>query len=138
MPSFGTTSREHLDGVDEHLQELFNTVVRHFDCSVISGRRSVAEQAALVRAGKSQLLKSKHLSGAAVDVAPYPIDWGEIGTPEERARAIQRFYLFAGFVLGVASQMGMTLRWGGDWNGNLDPRDEGDFNDLVHYELVRR
>ena len=40
----------------------------------------------------------------AVDVAPYPIDWNDK----------ERFYYFAGVVMGIAIQMGIPLRWGGD------------------------
>lgn len=127
MPQFGKQSLKNLEGVDAHLVELFNRVVEHFDCAILSGVRTAEHQKELVAAGLSQTLNSRHLTGDAVDVAPYPIDWHDI----------TRFYLFGGYVLGVASQLGVRVRWGGDWNGNLDTRDNGDFDDLVHFELRR-
>jgi hypothetical protein len=61
----------------------------------------------------------------AVDVAPYPIDWADR----------ERFNYFAGYVMGVASQHGIALRWGGDWNRDWKVRDNN-FDDLPHYELI--
>ena len=52
------------------------------------------------------------------------IDW------EDR----ERFHLFAGYVLGVARGMGITLRWGGDWNMNFEV-DDNKFDDFPHFEL---
>ena len=60
----------------------------------------------------------------AVDVAPYPIDWLDR----------DRFVFFAGFVLGMATQMGITLRLGIDWNGDHHFNER--FFDGPHFELV--
>jgi peptidoglycan L-alanyl-D-glutamate endopeptidase CwlK len=35
----------------------------------------------------------------------------------------------------VANTLGIKIRWGGDWNGDLQFRDEK-FKDLPHFELV--
>jgi peptidoglycan L-alanyl-D-glutamate endopeptidase CwlK len=45
-----------------------------------------------------------------------------------------RFYVLAGYVLGIATRLGVPLRWGGDWNGNWSYRDQR-FHDLGHLEL---
>jgi peptidoglycan L-alanyl-D-glutamate endopeptidase CwlK len=45
-----------------------------------------------------------------------------------------RFYVLAGYVLGIAQAQSVALRWGGDWNGNWDYRDQR-FHDLGHFEL---
>jgi len=60
----------------------------------------------------------------AVDVVPYPIDWNDT----------KRFHVMAGLVLGIASEMGIELAWGGDWNRNWVYTDQR-FHDLPHYEL---
>ena len=57
-------------------------------------------------------------------MAPYPIDW------DDR----ERFHLFAGFVIGIAKSMGITLRWGGDWNMNFEV-DDNQFDDFPHFEI---
>jgi len=37
--------------------------------------------------------------------------------------------------MGVASQMGIKIRWGGDWDSDGSVCDNK-FNDLVHFELA--
>ena len=41
---------------------------------------------------------------------------------------------FAGVVKGIASQMGIGIRWGGDWDMDTEVKDNR-FDDLVHFEL---
>lgn len=128
MPSFGKSSTERLATCHPKLQELFNEVVKNYDCSILQGTRSKEEQDEYYRTGRSkvQYPNSKHNSmpSNAVDVAPYPIDWENTN----------RFYHFAGYVNGVAEQLGITLRWGGDWDSDKDFSDQT-FNDLPHFEI---
>lgn len=131
MPQFGKRSRERLKGVDSQLVNVLNEVVKYFDITVIEGVRTKERQAELVAGGKSQTKHSKHLTGEAVDVAPFPIDF----------QARDDFHYLGGFILGVASQMGIDIRWGGDWSdsslteGRRTTKDNN-FDDLVHIELV--
>ena len=128
MPSFSDTSKKRLSTCDEKLQTLFNEVVKHFDCSVLCGHRGEEEQNKAYKAGNSQKQfphgKHNKLPSNAVDVAPYPIDW------DDR----ERFQYFAGFVLGTAKQFGIDIRYGGDWDGDNDLKDNK-FDDLVHFEI---
>lgn len=136
--SFGKTSRERLETCDADIQQLFSRVVRKYDCSILQGHRSRAEQDSYFKSGQSKVKwpKSKHNSSPsrAADVAPYPIDWGETGTKEQRKKAIARFYHFAGYVLAMAECMHIEVRWGGDWDSDKDFSDQK-FDDLVHWEL---
>jgi hypothetical protein len=129
MPEFSTASLGHLASCDVRLHRLFNRVIRTVDCTILEGHRGQARQEEMLRTGKSQAAwpNSKHNSepSLAVDVAPYPLTW------DDR----ERFCLFAGFVLGVASEMGIPLRWGGDFDMDWEVRDSI-FSDLVHYEIV--
>ena len=61
----------------------------------------------------------------AVDIAPYEIDW-------ENAK---RFYLLAGMMFQAANDLGIKIRWGGDWDMDWDHADQR-FIDLPHFELV--
>ena len=139
MPRFSESSRLRLASCHPALIDLFETVIEEYDATVIEGHRGQEAQHAAFIGGKSQLdwPKGKHnrMPSLAVDVAPAPIDWGEKGTPAEREKARARFYHFAGYVLGVARCKGITVRWGGDWARDFDPRDNR-FADLVHFELV--
>jgi len=121
------------------MQTLLNYVVRKYDCSVLCGTRTRAEQDLAFNSGNSTVKwpKSKHNSNPsrAADVAPYPIDWGEAGTKEQRRKAIARFYHFAGYVLAMAEVLNIKVRWGGDWDNDRNFADQK-FDDLVHWELV--
>ncbi len=129
MPSFSRASRARLKTCDPELQRLMNEVIRHWDCTILEGHRAESRQNEMVRIGTSQLPwpNSKHTKtpSLAVDAAPYPIDWADI----------ERFRAFGGFVLGVAAVLNIPLRWGGDWNGNRDFKDQK-FHDLPHFELI--
>jgi peptidoglycan L-alanyl-D-glutamate endopeptidase CwlK len=130
MPAFSQRSLERLRTCDPDLIRLFNRVVERFDCTVLEGHRGQEAQDEAFRTGRSQLKwpdgDHNRVPSTAVDVAPYPVDWHDI----------RRFDHFAGFVRGVASEMGLSIRWGGDWDGDTQVRDQR-FNDLVHYEVVR-
>jgi len=127
--SFSAKSKERLETCDDKLQQLFNEVVKGYDCTVLCGHRGREEQEEAVREGKSKVVfpNSKHnkFPSKAADVVPYPIDWNDS----------KRFMHFAGYVQGVAKMMGIKIRWGGDWNSNLNFKDEK-FVDLPHFELV--
>lgn len=135
MPTYSQTSKDRLSTCHKDLRMIFNTVIAHFDCSILQGHRGEQDQNEAYRNGKSQLKfpESKHNKSPsmAVDVAPYPIDW------EDR----ERFYYFAGYVMGVADMLhgegliSHRLRYGGDWNRDTQVKDNS-FDDLPHFELV--
>jgi len=137
MPKFSNESLDLLEKVDPKLQEVFHEVIKHMDCKILSGRRTLEEQKQLLANGKTQTLKSKHLEGRAVDVAPYPVLW-----PDEKGILVaeaehrwKRFHVFAGFVLGIAKAKGIDLVWGGDWDGDWVYNDQK-FHDLPHFQLT--
>ncbi|WP_419800008.1 hypothetical protein [Terasakiella sp.] len=103
--------------------------MREFDCTILEGHRDKDRQNQMVAEGKSQIRwpggKHNTVPSLAVDVTPYPIKW------DDRERQT----LFAGYVLATAKSMGVTLRWGGDWDRDTEVRDNS-FDDLVHFEIV--
>lgn len=134
MGTFSKKSKERLDTCHPDLQVLFEEVNLGYECSILEGSRGQEEQDEAYRSGKSKLQypDSKHNiilpdrpQSLAVDVAPWPIDWGDI----------RRFYHFAGYVLKTAEQLGIKVRWGGDWDSDKDFKDQV-FMDLVHWELI--
>ena len=129
MAKFGKKSKLQLLTCDYRLQEIFNEVIKVVDCSILEGHRDEERQNKLFKEGKTKVKypKGRHNANPsnAVDVVPYPIDW------DDR----ERIHLFAGFVIGIARGMGITLRWGGDWNRNWDTSDNR-FDDFPHFELV--
>lgn len=125
MPKFGKRSKERMKGVDAKLQNVFNEVVKEFDCAIIEGLRSQERQNELVAQGKSKTKFGKHVQGKAIDVAPYPIDWADR----------DRFHYFGGYVKGIAKSLNLKVRWGGDWDGDFETKDNL-FDDLVHFEIL--
>ena len=129
MPKFGKKSKLQLLSCDYRLQDVLKEVIKVVDCSVLEGHRNEERQNKLFKEGKTKVTYPKGRHNAkpsrAVDVVPYPVDW------KDR----ERFHLFAGFVIGVAHRMGITLRWGGDWNMNFKVSDNN-FDDFPHFELV--
>ena len=125
---FGRRSQRNLTTAHSDLKRLFNNVIKHYDCTVLEGHRNKSKQNKAYRDGKSKLKwpKSKHnrKPSLAVDVVPYPIDWKDW----------KRFYHFGGYVKAVADQIGIKLRWGGDWDRDGELSDNR-FNDLPHIEL---
>jgi len=128
MPHFGKSSKKRLSTCNSKLQEIFNEVIKHVDCSVLEGYREKDRQNKLFKEGKTKVKypdgRHNRQPSSAVDVTPYPVDW------KDRERQT----LFAGFVIGVASQMGINLRWGGDWDQDFQVVDNR-FDDFPHFEL---
>ena len=131
MPKFGKRSKERLATCDERLQKIFNEVIKYIDCSVLEGHRGEARQNKLCDEGKSKVRfpNGRHNANPsrAVDVTPYPVDW------EDRERQT----LFAGFVIGIATSMGINIRWGGDWNKDFKVQGNK-FDDFPHFELKEK
>ncbi len=131
MPSFSARSQAKLSSCHVKIQQLFKEVVKDFDCTILCGTRYEEEQEKAFLEGRSKAhfpnSKHNHNPSYAVDVAPYPIDWSDI----------RRFYFFGGYVKAVAKRMGIDIRWGGDWDGDFQVKDQN-FNDLPHFELLER
>lgn len=150
MPSWGSASLKQLATCDERLQRLFNRVIQKRDCTILEGKRSEAQQVINVAKGVSKTMNSKHVYPAdrpslAADVAPYPLKWPKrpnLDLPPEQlapallvwAKDMARYYYFAGYVIGVGEEMGITLRYGGDWDGDNDIHEQH-FDDLPHFEI---
>ena len=128
MPKFGKRSKERLESCNSDLRMVFNEVIKSVDCSILEGHREKERQNQLFDEGKTKVLypngRHNDYPSNAVDVVPYPVDW------EDR----ERMTLFAGFVLGVANQMGINLRWGGDWDQDFEVKDNM-FDDFPHFEV---
>lgn len=122
MPKYGKRSEENLSTCHEDLQRLFREVIKHYDCSVLSGYRDEREQHRLFVNGMSQLQYPKSMHNRqpslGVDVVPYPIDWNDI----------YRFKEFMFFVKGVAIGMGIEIECGGQWTK---------FKDYPHFQLTQ-
>lgn len=132
MPRFSINSNTKLDTCHPLLQELFREVVKEDDCTVVYGFRGRKEQNLCFKekTSKKQWPDSKHniMPSQAVDVAPHIAGKGII---EDRGQCA----FFAARVKAKAVEMGIQVRWGGDWDSDGDLTDQT-FNDLWHWELT--
>lgn len=129
MPQFSKASLGKLSTCHLDLQRLMHAVIKRTDITILCGHRGEKEQNEAFRKGNSKLKfpKSKHNSrpSRAVDIAPHPIDWNNH----------QRFRDAAKIVLEEAKKLNISVRWGGDWDGDGQTSDEK-FVDMPHFELI--
>ncbi len=147
-------SLSKLQGVHPDLQRVVKRAIRltEVDFRVTEGRRTLARQKELVAAGASQTLKSRHITGHAIDLVAL-IDFDGDGDKDAR----YDFGLYpqiAGAFRDAAKELGIPIRWGGCWqeiNGikslNAAVADyvaarraagRKAFIDAVHFELPAR
>ncbi len=138
MPSFSPRSNAHLDTCSDDIQRLFRTVVQTYDCSVWEGHRGEALQTKYFteepRRSRVAWPNGKHNAkpSNAVHVVPYPFPGWE---KEKEIEVIRACYHFAGYVRRVAEEMGIKIRWGGNWDRDTVINDQT-FMDLMHFEEV--
>lgn len=139
MPKFSHASLKQLGTCDPRLQQVLGAVIGLFDFTVLEGHRNEVDQERAYAKNASQVHwpfgKHNSIPSQAVDIAPYPIDWGDGKDPAKAEAARQRFCYLAGFIMSEAIRQGISLRWGGDWDGDRDTRDEH-FRDLGHFEIL--
>jgi peptidoglycan L-alanyl-D-glutamate endopeptidase CwlK len=129
-----------LNQCTEQLRGLFRRVDTIVPVEILpSTIRTRGEQKAFFAAGTSKTMNSKHLISPehpfsrAVDAGPYPHRWPQEGS-KDFWKDWARLYYFAGVVVIIAREMKIAVRYGGDWNGNFELKDEN-FFDGVHFEL---
>ena len=132
MPKYSKASLAELDTCDVGLQRIAYEAIKYVDIRIVKGHRGQAEQHAAFLAGTSQLdwPHGNHnaLPSRAFDFSPWPEDWSD------KTTALARFTFAAGVLWTVSRQLSVPIRFGWDWNQNLDPRDER-FLDWGHVEL---
>lgn len=128
---YSKRSLDNLKSCHSQLQVLFWRVLEVYDHAITFGFRDEEEQNAAFEAGNSTKPwpESRHnnMPSTAVDAVPgpWPIDWDHK----------ERYYYFAGIVMGIAHELGIGVIWGGDWDDDKDLRDQK-LMDLVHFELT--
>ena len=103
-------SLARLDGVDDRLVRVVKSAITYteVDFGVIQGLRTIEEQRELVRKGASQTMKSKHITGEAVDVMAYIGSRGswEMSLYDNIADAFKL----------AAIEEDVKIRWGAAWH----------------------
>lgn len=107
--SLDERSVKNLKGVHPHLQELVYKAseISEIKFVVTEGVRTLERQKALKDAGASQTMKSRHLTGHAVDVA------AKIG--DEIRWDWPLYKKIADAFKEASIQLNIPIEWGGDW-----------------------
>lgn len=105
----GSRSLKMLTGVHPDLVKVVKRAIEitEIDFTVTEGLRTVARQRQLVAAGASQTMKSRHITGHAVDLAALVAGKVRWHWPlyAKLADAMKR----------AATEVGVPIEWGGDW-----------------------
>jgi peptidoglycan L-alanyl-D-glutamate endopeptidase CwlK len=117
----GIRSLQNLSGVHPDLVAVVKRAIQitEVDFTVIEGVRSRERQKQLVSKGASKTMNSRHITGHAVDMVPWPIDWDDL----------ERFEIMAEAMKQAAEELDIPIVWGGDWKT---------FYDGPHFELDRK
>ncbi len=120
--SFSTKSVGKLSGVHNDLQRvmLASIVNSPLDFGITEGLRTKERQQELFNEGKSQTMRSRHLTGHAVDIVVLvngKVSWD-----------FKDYQLVADHIKARAKELNIPIVWGGDWTS---------FKDGPHFELNR-
>ena len=116
-------SLDRLTGVHTDLVRVVKRAIEitTVDFAVLEGVRSKSRQEQLVKAGASQTMNSRHITGHAVDLGAYVSgsvrwDW-------------PLYHKIADAVKQAAAELGVPIEWGGDWRT---------FKDGPHFQLPHK
>jgi peptidoglycan L-alanyl-D-glutamate endopeptidase CwlK len=117
------SSKQRLKGVHPDLIKIVEKALEITDINftILEGLRSKERQRILVQKGASKTMKSRHLTGHAVDIAPVingqvTWDW-------------KYYYHLEKIIKTAAKQVNIIVEWGGDWIK---------FKDGPHWQLPSR
>lgn len=112
-------SQARLQGIHPQLQAVVKLAITmtDVDFAVLEGLRTVERQRELLAAGASQTMRSRHLTGHAVDLGSIVAGQVRWDWP--------LYYRLADVVKGAALQLRVPVEWGGDWK----------FKDGPHWQL---
>lgn len=120
MYRLGNKSQTKLNGVHKDLVSVVLRAIQitDVDFSVIEGLRSVERQKQLFASGASTTMRSRHLTGHAVDLAAYV--GGEIRWDWPL------YHKIASAMKQASKELNIPIEWGGDWKK---------FKDGPHFQL---
>lgn len=126
MTTLSLRSQQRLAGLHP---DLVRVILRAADfCSiefmVVEGMRTLAKQKEYFAAGKSKTMKSRHLNGHAVDLAPM-VDLDGDGDTELSWNP-RDFHPIALAMKFASNELKVPIEWGGDWTS---------FVDMPHFQL---
>jgi len=118
--SLGLKSKLRLQGVHPDLVKVVERAIEitRVDFTVLEGIRTETRQRKLVKKGASTTMRSRHLTGHAVDLGAYVDGTVRWDWP--------LYYTIADAMKQAAQELKVDMEWGGDWKS---------FPDGPHYQL---
>lgn len=124
----GRRSRQQLEGVHLDLVRVVERAIEisSHDFTVIEGVRTMERQRMLLAKGFTRTLRSRHLTGHAVDLVPWAgeLDWDDL----LKFRQVGHAMRVAAFDLEIPLVWGARTSHGGHWRT---------LNDMPHFQLTR-
>ncbi|QGH71269.1 endolysin [Yersinia phage vB_Yen_X1] len=116
----GSRSLQRLQGVHPDLVKVVKRAIEisPVDFTVTEGLRTLERQKELFAKGASKTMRSRHLTGHAVDISPLvggKVSWDW-----------KYYYPMADAMKQAAKELGVNIEWGGDWKT---------FKDGPHFQL---
>lgn len=143
MYHFSKTSQNRLKTCTSDLQKVFNLAIKRskVDFGIASGHRPTDEQQRLYAQGRTVpgpivtyvdgiKKKSEHNYKPSKATDVYAWVNGRASWDEKHLCYI------AGVVMSCAEELGVPLRWGGNWDGDGEIISDQQFMDLPHYEIL--
>lgn len=122
MYKLSNRSLRRLQGIHPDLKRVVKRAIKltEVDFTVLEGLRTLRRQRLLVEKGASRTMRSRHLTGHAVDLGAYVAGQVRWDWP--------LYYKIADAMKLAAKKEGVNIEWGGDWKS---------FKDGPHYQLPR-
>lgn len=116
-------SKDRLSGVHPDLVRVVEKAISisDIDFTVLEGVRSIARQEQLVKSGASQTMRSRHITGHAVDLGAYVAGQVRWDWP--------LYHKLADTMKKAADECNVPIEWGGDWTS---------FKDGPHFQLPHK
>lgn len=141
MYQFGSTSIKRLMTCREELQQVMKLAIKRspVDFGIAQGYRSVEEQQELYAQGRTKEgsivtyvdgvnKKSQHNINPSNAVDIYAFVNGQATWDKEH------LIFISGVIMSCANELGIALRWGGNWDGDGEVISDQNFMDLPHFE----
>jgi peptidoglycan L-alanyl-D-glutamate endopeptidase CwlK len=116
------SDRLKLTGVHPDLVRVIEQAARitTIPFKITEGLRDIEQQKKNIAKGVSWTLRSRHLTGHAVDLVPMlDVDGdGKVSSAEQYSWPV--YYKLAPIIKKAAAEVGVPVEWGGDWSKNKD------------------
>lgn len=136
MGQFGTQSQLRLNTCHAHLQSVAYKAVKKcpVDFGISEGNRSIERQKQLFIDKKTKIdgvtefSKHNYTPSKAFDIYAW--------VNNQVSYDVNHLCFIAGYIMACASELGIKLRWGGNWDMDGEILRDQNFDDLPHFELI--